>query len=287
MDPRIWQLATLASLLGYGMLALAFPVSASDVAIVLGAALAAQALATALGLAARFDPRSAAISALSLALLLRTNEPWLLAAAGAFAVTSKFLLRMRGKHLWNPSALALAATIALSGQAWLSPGQWGSTAWLAFLIAGVGGLVVFRAERSDVTWAFAAFWSALLLGRALWIGEPLSLPLHRAQDGALLLFTFFMISDPKSTPDSRAGRIAFAGLVAAVAFHLKFGLHVHAGLVYALVLCAPAIPVLDRCWPGRRYAWPGLAADAASQGVLHEPQASLSGAAARRGWARA
>ena len=269
-DPRIWQLATLTSLLAYGVFVLGFPVGATDVALVAGSALLAQWIATRLGAAPRFDPRSALITALSLALLLRTGEPWVLAAAGAFAVASKFLLRIGGKHVWNPSALALVAALLLSDSAWRSPGQWGSGTWLAFGAAGIGGLVVFRAERSDVTWAFAGFWCALLLGRALYIGEPLSVPLHRLQDGALLLFTFLMISDPKTTPDSRSGRIGFAALVAAAAFGLKFGMHIHAGLVYALVLCAPLVPLFDRRLPGRRYAWPGARTGAALQGVLHD-----------------
>jgi len=284
VDPRIWQIATLSTLLAYGGLALDFPVGARELGGVLGAALVAQWLAARAGLAARFDPKSATISALSLAILLRASDPWILAAAGAFAVVSKFSLRISGKHVWNPSALAIAVAVLATGEAWLSPGQWGSAAWYAFAVAGIGGLVVFRAERSDVTWAFAAFWCALVLGRSAWIGEPLAVPLHRLQDGALLLFTFFMISDPKTTPDSRAGRVAFAAIVALAAFGLKFGAQVHAGLVYALVLCAPLVPVLDRWLPGRRYAWPGRA----EQGVLHETNRPIPGAARPgRGLARA
>jgi len=42
------------------------------------------------------------------------------------------------------------------------------------------------------------------------LGEPMTIPFHRLESGSLLLFTFFMISDPKTTPDSRIGRIAFA-----------------------------------------------------------------------------
>ena len=74
--------------------------------------------------------------------------------------------------------------------------------------------MVNRAARSDVTLAFLVFYLALVVGRSLWLGEPLAIPLHRLQSGALLLFAFFMISDPKTTPDSRAGRILFAALVA-------------------------------------------------------------------------
>ena len=62
-----------------------------------------------------------------------------------------------------------------------------------------------------MTYAFIAFYCALMFGRSIYLGEPMAIPLHRLESGALLLFTFFMISDPKTTPDSRAGRVLFAG----------------------------------------------------------------------------
>jgi len=286
VDPRIWQIGMLTALLGYGKLALGFPVAAEELLLIIAAALGTQWLAAKAGFASRFDPKSALTSALSIAILLRAAEPWLLAAASAFAIASKYALRIDGKHLWNPSALAIAAAVLVSGQAWLSPGQWGNTAWFAFAIAGLGGLIVFRAERSDVTWAFAAFWCVLVVVRSLWIGEPFDVPMHRLKDGGLLLFTFFMISDPKTTPDSRGGRIAFAAAVACTAFGLKFGAHIHAGLVYALVLCAPLSPLFDRWLPGRRYAWPTRSAKKAAvamdQGAHHDPNHPIPVAAHAR-----
>ena len=255
VDPRIWQIGMLTALLTYGKLALGFPVTAEELLLIIAAALGTQWLAAKAGFASRFDPKSALTSALSIAILLRAAEPWLLAAASAFAIASKYALRIDGKHLWNPSALAIAAAVFVGGQAWLSPGQWGNTAWFAFAIAGLGGLIVFRAERSDVTWAFAAFWCALVVGRSLWIGEPFDVPMHRLKDGGLLLFTFFMISDPKTTPDTRTGRLVFAGLVAAVAFYIQFALFRTNGLLWALALVAPLVPVLDQLLPGARYRW--------------------------------
>ncbi len=83
-------------------------------------------------------------------------------------------------------------------------------------------LVVNRAARSDVTYAFIGFYAALLFGRSIYLGEPLTIPLHRLESGALLLFTFLMISDPKTTPDSRAGRVLFAALVAFGAWYVQF-----------------------------------------------------------------
>ena len=125
-------------------------------------------------------------------------------------------------------------------------------------MACVGGLVAWRALRSDVALAFLVAWAGLLFGRALWLGDPLAIPLHQLQSGSLLLFAFFMISDPKTTPDARGCRLAFGALVAALAFHLQFVLYrPSGGLILALFLLSPLVPVLDRLFPGPRYAWPG------------------------------
>src|SRR5207253_670307 len=89
---------------------------------------------------------------------------------------------------------AAALDFAITDRAWVSPGQWGSAAVFAFFLACVGGLVVNRAARSDVTYAFAAAYLGLVFGRSIWLGEPMSIPLHRLENGATLIFTFFMIS---------------------------------------------------------------------------------------------
>src|SRR5207244_7615799 len=109
---------------------------------------------------------------------------------------------------------ALVAMIVTARDVWVSPGQWGSGIVFAFLLASAGGLVVNRAARADVTLAFLACYAGLLVGRSLWLGEPLAIPMHRLENGALVLFSFFMISDPKTTPDSRLRRILFASMVA-------------------------------------------------------------------------
>ena len=69
---------------------------------------------------------------------------------------------------------------------WVSPGQWGNPAWFAFLMAGLGFLVVTRAARADVTLAFLCFYAAR--GRPLVLaGRARGDSIHRLQSGALLL----------------------------------------------------------------------------------------------------
>jgi Na+-transporting NADH:ubiquinone oxidoreductase subunit NqrB len=255
LDPRVYQILTLASLLFYGATVLAFDVPPLHAIVIVVAALATQyAGGRAVGLK-HFDAKSALISALSLCLLLRTNAWGWAAAAAVVAVGSKFVVRVRGKHVFNPTNLALVAMMALTGEVWVSPGQWGSAAFFGFLMACVGGLVVNRAARSDVTYAFLCFHLAIVFGRSAWLGEPMAIPLHRLENGALLLFAFFMISDPRTTPDSRGGRILFAALVAAGAGWVQFVLFRTNGLLWSLAVVATLVPLIDRLWPGPRHQW--------------------------------
>src|SRR5919201_2791081 len=252
-DPRIYQIGTLAGLLGYGVFWLNLYVQAATVVAILVTALVTQLACTWLTERGRFDPRSALISALSLCLLLRTGSLGLAMLTAVVAIASKFVVGVRDKHVFNPTNGALVAMLLVTGDIWVSPGQWGSGLVFAFLLASAGGLVVNRAARADVTLTFLACWAALLLGRSLWLGEPLAIPVHRLQNGALVLFAFFMISDPKTTPDSRAGRLLFAALVALGAYGVQFWLFRTNGLLWSLALCSLAVPVIDRLLPGRRY----------------------------------
>jgi len=259
-DPRLYQIVLLSSLLVYGVVHLDLEISLSQALALLATALFTQYACSRLWRLPAFDPRSALISGLSLCLLLRTNSAWLAVLAAGVTIASKFVLRIRGKHVFNPTNFGIVAMMLATGGVWVSPGQWGSAAFFAFLVACLGGLVVNRAARSDVTYAFLAFYLAILFGRALWLGQPVAIPLHQVESGAFLIFTFFMISDPRTTPDSRAGRVLFALLVALGAGCVHFVLYRPNGLLLSLAFLSPAVPVIDLLLPGRRYVWRGVKA---------------------------
>ena len=253
-DPRLYQIAVLASLLVYGIAGLDFEITVARAALLLLTVLATQAIGDQLD-GRPANVRSALISGLSLCLLLRTNRTDLAILAAFITIAAKFVIRYRGKHIFNPTNGGIVAMLVLTDQVWVSPGQWGSVAFFAFLMACLGSVVVNRASRSDVTYAFIVFYCALLFGRSWYLGEPFAIPLHRLQGGALLLFTFFMISDPKTTPDSRAGRVLFAALVAFGAWYVQFRLFRTNGLLWSLAACSLMVPLIDRVLPGAKYAW--------------------------------
>jgi Na+-transporting NADH:ubiquinone oxidoreductase subunit NqrB len=258
MDPRVYQIGTLASLLIYGMGWLEFDITLARVLLLLATGLATQWAGDRLTrsqVAFGSSARSALISGLSLCLLLRTNHTELAILAAFIAIAAKFVIRIDGKHVFNPTNGGIVAMLLLTRQVWVSPGQWGAIAFFAFLMACAGSLVVNRATRSDVTYAFIACYCALVFGRSFYLGEPMTIPVHRLQSGALLLFTFFMISDPKTTPDSRSGRVLFAALVAFGAWYIQFRLFRTNGLLWSLAACSTIVPIIDRVLPGARYAW--------------------------------
>jgi Na+-transporting NADH:ubiquinone oxidoreductase subunit NqrB len=254
-DPRNYQISVLSSLILLGLFHYGFHLPWWHVAGCVGATLTTQFAADKI-IKRPFDPRSPLISALSLTLLLRTGSVTLSIAAGVIAIASKYLIRWRGKHIFNPANFGLVIMSLAFGAAWISPGQWGQATLFALLLLALGGVVTGKAKRWDVSLSLLGVYAALVFGRAVWLGDPLAIPIHQMQSGALLIFAFFMISDPKTTPDSRLGRVLFAAVVATVGFSIQFLLFNAAGIILALILCAPFVPFIDHLFPSGRYQWP-------------------------------
>ena len=254
IDPRWYQLGSLCSLLLWGLFVLRFDQTVPRSIAIIATALFTQWFCSRVT-SVKFEWKSALISGFGLCFLMRSNSLTLLLVTAILAISSKFIIRFKGKHIFNPTNFAIVTMLIVSDEVWVSAGQWGSTAFFGFLILCAGSLVVHRSYRSDVTIAFLAFWAAILIGRSLLLGDPMSIPLHRLQNGTLLIFAFFMISDPRTTPDSRAGRIVFAALVAAGAWYVQFRLFRTNGLLWSLFFASPLVPFIDRLISGPRFDW--------------------------------
>lgn len=254
-DPRDHQLTCLGSMLAYGLFWLEFDLNKVWVASVVAVALLSQYAATVIWRLPCFEWKSAAISGLSLGILMRTESYGLALTLAMVAIFSKFILRINGKHVFNPTNFALVLGILATGEVWISPGQWGHGPVLAFFIICMGGFVVNRAARSDVSMAFIATYAALIFLHTAWTGADWSEPMKRLQTGSLLVFTFFMISDPKTTPNARGARLLFGIVVATVGTYLQLVHKIPAGLLISLAFLSMAVPFLDRLFPGPKYQW--------------------------------
>jgi enediyne biosynthesis protein E5 len=254
-DARHFQIVALASLLAVNFIWIDFGAKPLYSALAIASALLTQIVCSRLFKVPNIDLRSPLITGLSLSLLLRANDPFLPAIAGIIAIGSKFLLRVDGRHVFNPAGFAIVVLLLTSKGVWISPGQWGNGVWLASLAAFLAILVLQAAKRSDVALFFLGTHAALLFARAHWLGDPLAIPLHQLQSGSLLIFTFFMISDPKTTPDSRFGRLLFALAVALSAHYLAFFMQIRPALYFALIALSPLTPLLNRMIPAEKFEW--------------------------------
>lgn len=254
-DPRDHQLTVLTSMLAYGLFWLKFDLNPLKIAAIILTALATQYAATRVWKLPCFEWKSAAISGLSLSILMRSDSFAISLALACVAILSKFVIRYKNKHVFNPTNFALVLGILGTSHVWIVPSQWGNGAILAFFIAGMGTFVVNRAARSDVSFAFLATYASIAFGRALLIGEDLSIPLKRLQTGSLLVFIFFMISDPKTTPNSRIGRVIFGSSVAIAGIYLQTAQSIPAGLLISLAFASILVPLFDRLLPGTKYEW--------------------------------
>ncbi len=199
---------------------------------------------------------SVLISSFGLTLLLKTNFLWVAALAAAVSIASKFLIRIKGKHIFNPSALGIVAAIFLTGKAWFSPGQWGSSTVILFGVCCLGIIVTTRVQKLDTSAAFLITFAALLfLRQIIYLGWPLDFFVQSISTGSLLLFSFFMITDPKTTPNHTIARIIWSMLVAAVAFYLATFKWVNGAPVYVLVCLQPLVPVMNYLFRAKGFEW--------------------------------
>lgn len=199
---------------------------------------------------------SVLISAASLCLLLKTGH-WSVSLLAAFlTVASKYLFRVGPKHIFNPSAFGIVATIVLTGAAWLSPGQWGTGAVLFFFVVTLGTIVVTRVQKLDVSLAFLVTFVGLLYWRQVYVlGWPVDHFEHAVSTGSLLLFTFFMISDPRTAPNHPLARVLWAMGIAAVSFYLAAFRWMNNTPLWVLVAAAPLVPLLDVFFKAERFQW--------------------------------
>jgi enediyne biosynthesis protein E5 len=257
LDARHYQIAALTTLVIFNIGWIDFGANPLNSVLALAVSLLTQVVCSRLA-GIPLDLRSPLITGLSLSLLLRADEPWLHAVAGVIAIASKFIFRIDGKHIWNPAGFAIVVLLyTAKSHVWISPGAWGSNVWFASLLVFFAILVLGAARRSDIALFFIGAHAALLLARALWLGDPLTIPLHQLQSGSLLIFTFFMISDPRTSPDSRLGRFIFAASVALLGHYMAFFMQMRPALYIALILLAPTVFLIDRLLPAERFAWRG------------------------------
>ena len=199
--------------------------------------------------------KSALISSLGLALLLRADRLSTMVLAGSLAIASKFIFTSDKKHWFNPANFGIISVLILTPDAWVSPGQWGDDWWYLLLFGGLGAIVLQQVGRWDTSIAFLGSYAGLEIVRNIWLGWTWDVCIHKLTSGSLLLFALFMITDPRSIPNARSTRIVWAISIAVLTFILRNYLYLNESMFIALFALSPLTILLDKLWRSSRFNW--------------------------------
>ena len=175
-------------------------------------------------------PLSAYISCVGLSLVLNYAHTYYLLFLPVFImIASKYLVTFQGRHVYNPTMIAIVGSIYLGGGLFSSSPayQWGgSGAMIAFMITAALVFFLFKVNRAVLVASFLGFYVLQAALRAYvlrWHMPPETVFLGILTSPAFYLFTFFMITDPKTTPNGRREQVGFALLLVLLDlwFHTK------------------------------------------------------------------
>lgn len=205
---------------------------------------------------------SAYISGISVGMLIRSPLYWPFALASLITITSKYAIRSKNQHIFNPSNFGICAMLFLAPFA-VAPLsiQWGNNLWPMVVIWIVGSVTIWRLKRFHICLTYVLSFLAFAALRSGITGDPFLAEVAPITGPMYQLFIFFMITDPRTNVSTRNGQILVAFLVALVEFGLRLGESVYAPF-YALFLVGPSALLLEMWWKARKQR-PEQAASAA------------------------
>lgn len=203
---------------------------------------------------------SAYITGISVGILVRSPAFWPYALCSAISIMSKYVLRVKGRHIWNPSNFGICVLLFLAPFAVASLSiQWGNYVLPMVVIWGLGCVIIYRLKRFHITATYVvsflvfSFVRSLITGHSFWAEvAPITGPMYQ-------LYVFFMITDPKTTVSTRRGQIIVAFLVALAEMLLRLNEVVHAPY-YALFIVGPSALLFEMWWRSRQAATQELSA---------------------------
>jgi enediyne biosynthesis protein E5 len=191
---------------------------------------------------------SAYITGISVGIIVRTPLYWPYVMCSLLSISSKYALRLNGRHLWNPSNLGVSLLLFIVPDA-VAPlsQQWGNEIWPVLIIFCLGALILYTLGRLHITLTYIVAFLLLSFVRSGITGNALMTEIAQITSPAYQLFIFFMITDPKTTTRTKARQSAVAVLVALVETIFRLYENVHAPY-YALFIVAPVTNALEMLW---------------------------------------
>ncbi len=194
---------------------------------------------------------SAYITGISVGILVRSPAYWPYALCSLISIMSKYVLRVKGRHIWNPSNFGIAVLLFLAPEtmAVLSI-QWGNNYWSLLFIWILGSIIIWRARRFHISATYVLSFFLFAFLRSWITGHPWQAEVAPITGPMYQLFVFFMITDPKTTVRTRTGQCVVAFCVALAEFFLRLDQVVYAP-IFALFFVGPAANLIEIWWDSR------------------------------------
>jgi enediyne biosynthesis protein E5 len=197
-------------------------------------------------------PASAYITGISVGILIRSPAFWPYAVCSAISITSKYVLRIKGRHLWNPSNFGISVMLFLAADAVASLSiQWGNYLWPMLVIWVLGSIIIWRLRRFHITGIYVVSFIAFAFLRSWMTGSPWQSEISPITGPMYQLFIFFMITDPKTTVRSKRGQCLVVFLVALLEMVMRLDQVVYAPF-YALFIVGPTAMLIEIWRDSRR-----------------------------------
>jgi len=195
---------------------------------------------------------SAYITGISVGILIRSPAFWPFALCSLISITSKYVLRVKGRHIWNPSNFGVSVLLFLAGDIVASLSiQWGNFLLPMIVIWALGSVIIWRLRRFHITGTYVVSFLLFAFLRAWMKGNPWQSEIAPITGPEYQLFIFFMITDPKTTVRGKMEQCLVAFSVAAVEMVMRLNQVVYAPF-YALFLVGPTALLIEMWIQSRR-----------------------------------
>jgi Na+-translocating ferredoxin:NAD+ oxidoreductase RnfD subunit len=197
---------------------------------------------------------SAYITGISVGILIRSPAFWPYAVCSIVSITSKYVLRVKGRHIWNPSNFGISVMLFLAAETVGALSiQWGNYLLPMVVIWVLGSVIIWRLRRFHISGIYVASFLVFAMLRSYLTGSPWQAEVAPITGPMYQLFIFFMITDPKTTVRSKAGQCVTVFGVALVEMILRLNQVVYAPF-YALFFVGPTAMLIEIWMESRRSA---------------------------------
>jgi hypothetical protein len=245
IDSRLLPPLLITSILVVGHLSFGILESYRNTVVAIVTAIGAELLLSRATYGSWPNAASAYITGISVGILVRSPFVWPYALASLISIASKYVLRLRGRHVWNPSNFGVSAVLFLAPAATsLLSIQWGNNIWPMAVIWTLGSVIVWRVGRLHISATYVVSFLLLSFIRSIVTAVPFWATVAPMTGPMYQLFVFFMVTDPKTTVRSTTGQMLVVFVVALVEMILRLGEIVYAPL-YALWIVGPSALLLE------------------------------------------